>query len=104
MAGLVAGDGELVGGELVRCDLRLLEQDDVGIVLGEQLEHARQARAERVDVPGDELHRTCFRMRRRLSDAAFVDVGRRSDAARARIDNRWLLGTGSWAGFPPGGP
>ena len=39
-----------------RLRLRLLQQRDVGRVQVEQLEHARHADLERVDVPADELH------------------------------------------------
>ena len=52
LGGVVAGGGELVVGEGVGGDLRLLQADGVGRVNLKELEQARQARPHRVHVPG----------------------------------------------------
>ena len=65
MDGVVARLGEREVGELVRVDLGLLHQQQVGLVQFEELEHARQAHVQRVDVPGgDLLHRRALHPRR----------------------------------------
>ncbi len=56
VGGAVAGGRQLVVRERRRVGLRLLQADDVGRVLRGELEHARQASLEGVDVPGDEAH------------------------------------------------
>src|ERR1035437_6889921 len=57
----VAGLRQLVLGKGPWRALGLLQADDVRAVLGEQLQHARQAGAQRVDIPGDDAHRTHLR-------------------------------------------
>ena len=46
-----------VGGELLERRLRLLQRDDVGLLVGEELHELGLARAHAVDVPGDDLQR-----------------------------------------------
>ncbi len=54
--GAVAGAGELGHRERVGRALGLLQAGDIGAVLRQQLQDPRQARAQRVDVPGDDAH------------------------------------------------
>src|SRR4051812_3640318 len=64
--GLVPVRAELQMRELLRRRLRLLEAEDLGPVLVDELDHPRQADVQRVDVPGDDLHATRATSRRRL--------------------------------------
>jgi hypothetical protein len=54
---LVPDGLELLEGELVLFDLELLHAQHVGLVGLEPRNHTLGARADRVDVPGGELHR-----------------------------------------------
>lgn len=55
--GLVARPLQLPPGEIVLRHLELLETDDVGLVASESDEESRQARPNRVHVPGEDAHR-----------------------------------------------